>query len=652
MTLLQTCYSAFASNDVKMRRMVGYWALTMLLYTLCMGLLWVEVSLGVTAEIHARWLTAWVLAGGLLFYGLIRASRVLRIKFSWLAFAQALCSIIAVVAAYTFVAPVRGALISLLMGILIFCGFALDRQQSRLLSGLTVLLLALTMAVMQSLDPLGFPVGQEMVSFVIGASMIAAAAFLTGQFCALRQHLTSQKTELGNALKRIQLLATHDEMTGLANRMHMRDTLMRESQRHKREGQTLCLAMIDIDQFKSINDNYGHPAGDEILASFARYATGTLRVSDLLARWGGEEFCLMMPNTSLTAGMRVVERLRHEIGQLDLAHVDASLRLTFSAGLTAMAPGDSVAEVLRRADKAMYQAKGAGRDTVAFFDPEMEAGIVARMTLESELQEALRAQQFEVWYQPQLDAEGAVIGVEALLRWQHPRRGLVFPGEFIPLAEETGFIVPLGFAVLEIACKQLITWSQHAETAQLTISVNVSARQFRHADFLKRVLAMLDEFPFDPHRLILELTESMLVDDIESTIAKMSILKARGVSFSLDDFGTGYSSLAYLKRLPIDELKIDQSFVREVLTNSNDAVIARTIVALAHSLGLSVIAEGVESEGQRKFLIENGCLRFQGFLFSHALALESCNAFIRENRSLAEARTGAVAALGLASRMG
>jgi EAL domain-containing protein (putative c-di-GMP-specific phosphodiesterase class I) len=275
----------------------------------------------------------------------------------------------------------------------------------------------------------------------------------------------------------------------------------------------------------------------------------------------------------------------------------------------------SVDELLKRADLAMYQAKAAGRNTLRFFDPEMQAALEARTALESELREALREGQFLLWYQAQVDSEGRLTGAEALVRWLHPRRGLVAPARFIPLAEETGLILPLGRWVLETACSQLARWAQRPQTAGLTLAVNVSAREFRHPGFVAQVEAVLEVSGADPHRLKLELTESLLLEDIADTIAKMTALKALGVGFSLDDFGTGYSSLSYLKRLPLDQLKIDQSFVRDVLTDPNDAAIARTIVALAHSLGLAVIAEGVETEGQRAFLLESGCRAFQGYLF-------------------------------------
>ena len=409
---------------------------------------------------------------------------------------------------------------------------------------------------------------------------------------------------------------------------------MREERRGSGQDRPVCVALIDIDLFKQINDSYGHAAGDEVLRNFARHAQSVLRASDVLARWGGEEFLLMLPQTDLQTAVKVMERMQKHIAALQLVEGEADLRVTFSAGLTVLTPGETVDEGVSRADRAMFQAKAAGRNALRIFDPEMEAAIAARSLMEIEMRQAIRHDQLLLHYQPQLDADGRVIGAEALVRWQHPRRGMVPPAEFIPLAEETGLIVPLGQWVLAQACAQLSNWAADPATRGLSLAVNVSARQFRHPDFIKQVAGMIERTGIPPQQLELELTESMLVDDVEDTIAKMNHLKARGVRFSLDDFGTGYSSLSYLKRLPLDQLKIDQSFVRDVLTDANDAVIARTIIALGQSLGLAVIAEGVEQEAQRAFLAHNGCSYFQGYLFSRPLGLRQFEAFVRDQVAL------------------
>jgi EAL domain-containing protein (putative c-di-GMP-specific phosphodiesterase class I) len=301
----------------------------------------------------------------------------------------------------------------------------------------------------------------------------------------------------------------------------------------------------------------------------------------------------------------------------DEYHSTSSIGVALFDGRT-----DNIDDLLKRADLAMYQAKASGRNAVRFFDPDMQTVVSARVALETDLRLGLQQREFSLNYQRQADTNGRTIGAEALVRWHHPGRGPVSPALFIPLAEETGMIFRLGHWVLEAACMQLARWGSRPESAHLTVAVNVSARQFRSPQFVDQLEAILQRTGANPQHLKLELTESLLVENVENTIRKMSALKAKGVTFALDDFGTGYSSLAYLKRLPLDELKIDQSFVRDVLTDVNDAAITRTIVALGKTLGLQVIAEGVETVGQRDFLAENGCHAYQGYLFSHPLPAE------------------------------
>jgi EAL domain-containing protein (putative c-di-GMP-specific phosphodiesterase class I) len=295
---------------------------------------------------------------------------------------------------------------------------------------------------------------------------------------------------------------------------------------------------------------------------------------------------------------------------------------------------DTVDEALKRADIAMYQAKSAGRNCLRFFDPEIQANVDTKASLVETLRHGIGNNQFVLHYQPQIDRAGALTGAEALVRWNHPQHGMVSPLDFIPLAEEMGLILPLGQWVLETGCKQLVTWAESIDTEQLSLSINVSARQFQQPDFVMQVLDTLKTTNANPQRLKLELTESMLVDDIDDVIAKMTLLQRAGIKFSLDDFGTGFSSLSYLKQLPLNQLKIDKSFVQDVLTDQNDAVIARTIVALASSLGLSVIAEGVEFEGQRAFLEKNGCYEYQGYLFSRPISIQDFDDYRKSLQSV------------------
>jgi EAL domain-containing protein (putative c-di-GMP-specific phosphodiesterase class I) len=324
-------------------------------------------------------------------------------------------------------------------------------------------------------------------------------------------------------------------------------------------------------------------------------------------------------------GEKIVAELNrpYQLGDFDF-NSTASVGIALYSGLSL--PMD---ELLKQADLAMYQAKAAGRNGMRFFDPAMQAVVNARAALEGDLRLAIAQQQFELHYQPQVGEQGRITGAEALLRWPHPGRGMVPPASFIPLAEDTGHILPLGRWVLEVACQQLVAWAQQPLLAGLVLAVNVSARQFREADFVASVLAVLGATGANPRRLKLELTESMLVDSLEDMVGKMVALQAYGIGLSLDDFGTGYSSLAYLKRLPLDQLKIDQSFVRDVLTDPSDAAIARTVVALAQNLGLDVIAEGVETLAQKEFLAQCGCHAYQGYLFSRALPAAQFVEFVR-----------------------
>jgi len=430
----------------------------------------------------------------------------------------------------------------------------------------------------------------------------------------------------------IKSLAFYDVLTRLPNRRLLLDRLQlaqASSARSERQG---ALLFIDLDNFKVLNDTLGHDHGDLLLQQVAQRLAHCIREGDTVARLGGDEFVVMLedlseqPQEAATQAELVGEKIIAAFNRpYDLAgheyHITPSTGITLFAGHR-----ETVDELLKRADLAMYQAKAAGRNTLRFYDPQMQAAVSARVALEAALHEAVQSGQFVLHYQVQIGSAGQMIGAEALVRWQHPQRGLVSPAEFIPLAEETGLIMPLGCWVLESACRQLVTWSAQSDKAHLTLAVNVSPRQFHQPDFVEQVLAALERTGADPGKLKLELTESLLLDDVEDIIARMSALKAHGVGFSLDDFGTGYSSLAYLKRLPLDQLKIDQSFVRDLLTDPNDAAIAKTIVALAESLGLAVIAEGVETAAQRDCLAGLGCHAYQGYLFGRPGPAEALGA--------------------------
>ncbi len=444
----------------------------------------------------------------------------------------------------------------------------------------------------------------------------------------------SDITRRKQAEAQIQNLAFYDPLTSLPNRRLFIDRLkqaLASAARHHRYG---ALLFMDLDYFKNLNDTHGHARGDMLLQRVAERLNLCRREGDTVARLGGDEFVAMLPDlggdaSEAASGAEVVatkmiETLRqpYELGDL-VHHGSASMGVTLFSFMD-----DSVDELLKRAELALYQAKDSGRNTLRFFDPEMQAAMVERAQLEADLRAGLSEHQFLIYYQPQVNQSGDLVGVEALVRWQHPRRGLVLPVHYIHLAEETGLIMPLGRWVLAQACAQLKLWSLAAATAELTLAVNVSAVQFHSDTFVQDTLAALDQSGAPPNRLKLELTESLMVKDMESVIEKMQLLKARGVGFSLDDFGTGYSSLSYLKRLPLDQLKIDQSFLHEALSNPKDAAIVRATVALGKSLGLMVIAEGVETRAQRDFLESEGCLHYQGFYFGHPTPLAGLGRFL------------------------
>ena len=445
-------------------------------------------------------------------------------------------------------------------------------------------------------------------------------------------------TERKNSEERINDLAFYDPLTHLPNRRLLMDRLQQALASSSRTGSAGALLLIDLDNFKTLNDTLGHQAGDLLLQQVALRLAACVREDDTVARLGGDEFVVMLENLGehaleAAAHAEVVgEKIHAALGQpCQLATNDYRSSCSIGAVLFS-SNAQTTDDLLKQADIAMYQAKKAGRNTLRFFDPQMQASITARVALEAELRKAIEMQQFELHYQIQVDSSYRPLGAEALIRWVHPERGMISPAQFIPLAEETGLIQPIGLWVIETACAQLKSWQQDTLTRELVLAVNVSARQFHQSDFVGQVHDAVQRHAINPMRLKLELTEGMLLDDVEETIATMNVLSEIGIQFSMDDFGTGYSSLQYLKRLPLDQLKIDQSFVRDIVTDSSDKAIVRTIIVMAQSLGISVIAEGVETEENRQFLMDNGCIHYQGYLFGRPMPIEQFEASLRQGR--------------------
>jgi diguanylate cyclase (GGDEF)-like protein len=448
------------------------------------------------------------------------------------------------------------------------------------------------------------------------------------------EQVVSARTEgLEAANKQLRHLATHDVLTGLPNRVLLDDRLTQAIVHSQRNGELLALLMVDLDRFKLVNDSLGHRAGDELLQETARRLSGVARAIDTIARIGGDEFVMIMnpiatrEDAELLA-QRVIEALKPtmRIAGVDI-HTSPSIGIAFYP-----ADGTTMEALIAHADAAMYSAKQRGRNNAQCYSPGMDTQSHDKVLLQSDLHEALALNQFELAYQPKVDVKsGAVHSVEALIRWRHPQRGLISPNDFIPLAEDCGLIGPIGQWVVNEACRQAKAW-QRAGLPAVRVAVNLSASQFRQKNLLATIRQALNEAQLDPTYLEVELTESAVMTDPEESVTILEQLSKMGVLVSVDDFGTGYSSMSYLRRFPIDKLKIDRGFISEIMTRPDDASIVRAIVSLAHSLRLKVVAEGVETGDQLDFLKSLGCDQYQGFHYSTAVTPAAFEEMLRRER--------------------
>jgi diguanylate cyclase (GGDEF)-like protein len=426
-------------------------------------------------------------------------------------------------------------------------------------------------------------------------------------------------------------------LTGLPNRRLLLDRLNHAMAASAREGQFGAMLLLDLDHFKTLNDTRGHVVGDQLLVEVARRLIETLRETDSAARLGGDEFVILLEglHEEQTAAANqaelLAERIRTAISMPVLLNNNEHFA-TPSIGVTLFSDRSEGADALfRQADLALYQAKDAGRNAIRFYSPTMQALVDERARLEAGLRRALVEDEFVLYYQPQVNLSGAIIGAEALLRWLPPNQAMVSPDDFIPVAEDSGLIVPISSWVLESACRLLASWVDNQATRDLHLSINISARQFNQPDFVDEVKSALQRSGAPPDRILLELTESLLLKNVDKAIQTMKSLKEFGVGFSIDDFGIGYSSLAYLKRLPLDQIKIDRSFVRDIVVDPDDRAIVQAIISLGHSLGLDVIAEGVEDAAQRDFLAAHDCLTYQGFFFSKPVPVDEFQRMLRSS---------------------
>ena len=472
--------------------------------------------------------------------------------------------------------------------------------------------------------------GQAYLEYLIITAVKDNAGKITN-YVATMTDITMRK----EATDEIHNLAFYDPLTHLPNRRLLLDRLKHALAASARSGRRGALLFLDLDHFKTLNDTLGHDMGDLLLQQVSVRLSECVRKVDTVARIGGDEFVVLLEDLSSHAIEAAAQT--ETVAAKVLAYLSKPFHIgvhehhsTCSIGATLFIDHEAgVDAILKQADIAMYQAKDSGRNAIRFFDQNMQEAVTERANLEHELRLALVQKQFELFFQAQVDNAGSPLGAEALIRWHHPQRGIVLPGYFIRLAEDTGLIFPIGQWVLDAACAQLKKWQQNAHTCNLTLSVNVSVKQFRQANFTEQVLTAVKRHAIDPKRLKLELTESMLFKDVNAMVATMNSLREIGICFELDDFGTGYSSLQYLKKLPLSQLKIDQTFVRDIAVDSNDRTLVLTIITMAHSLGLQVIAEGVETEEQLEFLKSNGCDHYQGYLFGRPLPIHEFEAALR-----------------------
>ncbi len=503
--------------------------------------------------------------------------------------------------------------------------------------GFTMFSVSLLLYALQQAYQVGVTIGWRFFSQTAGTIYVGYIGFLLQAVMGMSMIaclLEDEREASELATVEMEHLAYHDALTGLPNRPLFMDRLILALAQATRSNQKLAVFFLDLDRFKDINDSLGHSTGDSLLKAVAERIRRCIREGDTVARFGGDEFTLLIPRVDHVEDAAKIAQKILETLKIPFSIFDHELFVTTSIGIS-MYPtdGGDPETLLRNADSAMYRAKDQGRDNYQLYAPAMNARALERLALENMLRKALSHRELVLYYQPVADMRTkSIVGVEALIRWQHPERGLVSPAHFISIAETSGLIIPIGDWVLRTACRQTKLWQKRIDH-ELTVAVNLSARQFQQPNLTEEIAEVLEETGLDPGCLELEITESSAMQNAENTIYTLRELKALGVRIAMDDFGTGYSSLSYLKRFPIDILKLDQSFVREITTDASDAAIATAVIAMAHSLNLKVIGEGVETEEQFAFLQRQKCDYIQGYLFSPPQSAETLEAYLLERKA-------------------
>jgi diguanylate cyclase (GGDEF)-like protein len=615
-------------QSVRLRRFL----LASATYAICVPLLALAYAFGLIAREPAIIVAALMVAVNLGFYAVFRTGLNLGFAEPSLTRPQVLAAVaVLMFAVYSFDEG-RAMVLNLALVVLTFGVFRFTTREFVRTALWILASYALVINLLMYFKPTTVNVYHEWFQWAGLAGLLPLFAMIGGRISRLRERLRRSNEELRSALGAVRQMATHDHLTGLPNRVLFNEELLRALARAERHARPVTLFFMDLDRFKNINDTLGHQFGDRVLQEAAKRLSSCVREGDIIARFGGDEFVLLVEEIgdqpALTEIARKLLAAVADLGTIEGQELNVSLSIGICAYPT---DGRDAKSLLAGADIAMYRAKEQGRNRFCFYSAELQSHTSEKLTLEAGLRHALDRHEFRVHYQPKLDmATGEVTGVEALLRWQHPDLGLLLPEKFIHLAEETGLIIPIGLWTLREVCSRARAWKDSG-LPRMPVAVNLSACQFEEEQLVPQLAEILRSTGTDPGILELEITESMVMQDPEQAVKLMENLRAMGVRLTIDDFGTGYSSLGYLKRFPINSLKVDRGFVRDLPHSADDIAITRAVIAMAHSLQMNVIAEGVELKEQFDVLRDEGCDEFQGFLCRPPLVEEELVRFIREN---------------------